>query len=366
MDNSKSKINVLYIITGLACGGAEVQLSTLTNSLNQDENIRVKVISIAAINEISSRFKNVDLEIIPINSLAGVLKLIKSALYFKPDIIHSHMIHSNIIGMILSLLCRCSCICTAHNTVEGGKLLLNLFYFLAWITKPYIYHVSSKGSDIYKKNFLLKNINIKQYINPIDFSSLQQKTSNLGDQNSVRKWVCVASLTKQKNHQRLLNSFKLYLASYPNDQLYIIGDGPERSFLESYAKSISLNDSVFFCGKKNNLGVILKEFDFFVLSSDWEGLPVALIEALYVGLPSLVTNCGDIEKVITNNKNGMIVDLNEADSIFHDYMLNMRKNNGSGYWDTVVFCQKSVEIFNIVNIKKYWIKKYFESINNEI
>ena len=119
-------MNVLFIITGLACGGAEKQLLDVCIYLKNNYGCNVKVISIASNNEIIDEFKlsQIDVQVLPMNGINAFVKLISSIKKFKPDVIHSHMIHANIALALISPFISCkNLFCTSHNIVEGGKII---------------------------------------------------------------------------------------------------------------------------------------------------------------------------------------------------------------------------------------------------
>lgn len=128
--------------------------------------------------------------------------------------------------------------------------------------------------------------------NPID----TEKITSLCDEESVQmedEYICMLGrLEHVKRIDIALSAFKIAkdkLGSIPN--LVIVGDGPERDRLEDLSRSMSLERSVIFAGKKANPYGILRHAMFFVLSSESEGFPNALIEALACGLPVITTDC---------------------------------------------------------------------------
>jgi glycosyltransferase involved in cell wall biosynthesis len=129
------------------------------------------------------------------------------------------------------------------------------------------------------------------------------------NRNLLKKRVItiVASLKDFKGHIYLLKAIRRVLEEMPDLELWIVGDGPLRPDLEKSAEALGIGDSVFFLGRKDNIGDILGETSVFALSSLREGLPVALVEALASGLPVIGTNAGGIPEVIKDKENGFVV-----------------------------------------------------------
>ncbi len=104
-----------------------------------------------------------------------------------------------------------------------------------------------------------------------------------------RHYVAVGRLAPQKNFALLLEAFARI--AKPDDTLRILGEGPERRALEAQAARLGIAGSVYMPGHVDPLDAWLAEADAFVLSSDYEGVPAVVIEALAAGLPIIATDC---------------------------------------------------------------------------
>ena len=92
-----------------------------------------------------------------------------------------------------------------------------------------------------------------------------------------------------------------------NFQIVIIGDGIERTYLESLITKYNLEENIILAGQIPEAAKYLKAFDIFVLPSIKEGLPYAILEAMAAGLPIVATNVGGISEMITDNESGLLV-----------------------------------------------------------
>ncbi len=119
--------------------------------------------------------------------------------------------------------------------------------------------------------------------------------------------ISVGRLTPEKDFPSLLHAFAILSASLPNVRLWILGDGPERESLRTLIQRLGLSDSVQMLGMRDDVGYWLAQADLFVLASVSEGLPVALLEALAVGLPAVVTNVGGMPEVLESSGAGIVV-----------------------------------------------------------
>ena len=114
----------------------------------------------------------------------------------------------------------------------------------------------------------------------------------------------------QKNQKLLINAFSDLAKDFPDYTLIIYGEGSLRNELENYIISKGLQSKVVLPGVKNNIQEYIKDASLFVLSSDYEGIPNALIEAMAIGLPCVSTDCspGGARELIADGENGTIVE----------------------------------------------------------
>ena len=111
----------------------------------------------------------------------------------------------------------------------------------------------------------------------------------------------------QKRQDLLIEAFKIIAADYPDYILEFIGDGPDMEKLK--AMSSDMADRILFPGVSENVQKDIREASVFVLSSDFEGIPNALMEAMSLGVPSISTDCrpGGAAEILTNGENGLLV-----------------------------------------------------------
>ena len=132
-----------------------------------------------------------------------------------------------------------------------------------------------------------------------------------------KRMVSVGRLEPQKNQMLLINAFAQIHKIYPEYTLDIYGEGSLRKSLQQRIDELGLRDTVFLRGYSADIYAILEESLLFVLSSDYEGLSNALIEAMAVGMPVISTDhpCGGAKVLIQNNENGILVPVNDESAI---------------------------------------------------
>jgi len=117
----------------------------------------------------------------------------------------------------------------------------------------------------------------------------------------------VANFRPQKDHVTLLKAFDLLLKTELKSELWIVGDGPTRPAIEKLTIELGLESSVRFLGTLLNPSEIFGKFDLFVLSTNYEGHPLVILEAMSFGLPIVATRISSITEIIFDGNNGMLV-----------------------------------------------------------
>lgn len=121
----------------------------------------------------------------------------------------------------------------------------------------------------------------------------------------------------QKNHHMLIEAMKIAIRKYPDLKLSIYGTGALEEQLNDYIYECGLRENVFIEGNALNVPNVLKRAEIFVLSSDFEGAPNALMEAMAMGVPSVSTDCpcGGPKMFFGNNENGLLVPVGDSQAM---------------------------------------------------
>ena len=125
----------------------------------------------------------------------------------------------------------------------------------------------------------------------------------------------VATLRPQKALDVLVRAFQRVCRQFPAAHLVVIGDGQERHSLEMLAASLGLERHVTFLGDRPDAVGLLAEFDVFALSSDFEGTPLALIEAMWASRAVVVTSVGGMPEMIVDGESGLLVPPGSPDAL---------------------------------------------------
>lgn len=130
------------------------------------------------------------------------------------------------------------------------------------------------------------------------------------------RFVMVGRLTKQKNYYLAINTMKDVIEEYSNIQLDIYGDGELRDELDELIANNRLNNNIRLMGWTTDTIETMKEYDAFMLTSDYEGMPNALMEAMGLGLPCIATDCKTgPRELIQNDVNGFLVNVDDQNEL---------------------------------------------------
>lgn len=125
----------------------------------------------------------------------------------------------------------------------------------------------------------------------------------------------VGNFTAKKDHANLLTAFEQVLALAPQSRLVMVGSGPLEAATHELAAQLGVTPAVVFAGKRSDVPELLSAFDVFTMSSKFEGLPIAMLEAMATGIPVVATSVGGIPEAITHEHTGLLVEPERSDQL---------------------------------------------------
>jgi len=309
-------MNLMFCIGGLSKGGAERVVCNLSNHLINDNDVSIVTTTVCkseyALDEKINVFSlddnsNIDNFIKRnVNRLKKLKRIINE---IKPDVILSFLPEPSY--RVLMLKPKAPVIVSVRNDpkVEYKNFVNRLIMKILYKRATGFVFQTNEAKEYFSKKIQDRSVVIA---NPVDDKFLDAKRSKAKD-----VIVTVGRLTPQKNHKLLIDSFSKVLKKYPNYELHIYGDGILKEELDEYIKISKLTKNVFLCGLTDDVVKALKNKKMFVLSSDYEGMPNALMEAMALGLPCISTDCpcGGPRELIKNNKNGILDPVNNCDAL---------------------------------------------------
>lgn len=177
--------------------------------------------------------------------------------------------------------------------------------------------------------------------------------SNLPLQLPTNNIISVARLFPQKNQAMLIKAFAKVSDKYPSWSLVVYGEGPERKSLEALINRLQLKDKIMLCGTSKDIIQEMRNSQIFALSSDYEGMSNAMIEAVCTGLPVVSTKVSGTDELVKEGENGYVVPIGDVDA-FANALDKLMSNNER----LQQFSLKSLELaenFRTDNIVKEWM-----------
>ncbi len=184
---------------------------------------------------------------------------------------------------------------------------------------------------IKKKKIFLENKLIKIEDPHINIRLFNKKKLELAPKDLLEDEyiICIGRLTKQKNFLFLIDSFQSVINIKPNIKLLIIGEGEERKNIENLIKKYNFQDKVYLYGYKKNIYHYLKNASCFLSVSLWEGPDLAMLDAAYLNIPIICSDCPSGRKEFINEgEAGYIFKLNDKKSLLKEFksFFNEEKN----------------------------------------
>jgi glycosyltransferase involved in cell wall biosynthesis len=232
------------------------------------------------------------------------------------DIAHLHNQLPLIYGTLAGRISRCTTIATRHGLGEGSGPQLWLRRQVARLVDTYV-AVSTQVADNSRAYGLAVEPKLTVIENGIDVGYHKPRPewrrevrAEFDLPENARVIGTVSRLADYKNVGLLLRSGLPHLND--STRLLIIGDGPERSALESLVAQHRQGQFVCFLGERADVPRLLNGIDLFALSSKTEGHPIAVIEAMATGLPVLATRVGGIPDMVEDGRTGFLAEVQEA------------------------------------------------------
>jgi glycosyltransferase involved in cell wall biosynthesis len=159
----------------------------------------------------------------------------------------------------------------------------------------------------FTRNFLLKHgieeSRIYPMINPPNKSRFR-----FSDVPKTFDVISVGRLVPVKHHEIMIRVISMVKGKYPNIKAGIVGDGPFKDELIKLAHGLGLKENMVFTGFQKDITYLYNSSRVFMLTSEREGFPNVVLEAMMCGLPCVVSNCGDIIDVVRNGNNSFVIE----------------------------------------------------------
>lgn len=240
----------------------------------------------------------------------------------RPDILHCHLIPSNIIAKPLGALLGVPVVINHDHTNDTRRAESRLLLALDRFSNRFASHIVAVSASC--RNFLITRESIPandvtlvpNAIDLLRFSPAvarrDQARLELGLPASARVVAGVGRLNPQKNFALFLDVAAQLAPRFPDLHFLLAGDGPEEKMLREKAAALGIADRVTFSGYVADTRLVYLAADVLLMPSRYEGLPMTLLEAMAMGLPVVASQLDGIAEVIGDGREGFLVPSDEA------------------------------------------------------
>ena len=328
-DNSQAVVvtahpRILQIASGDLWAGAEVQLFTLAKTLHERLGIPVSVVLLnhgrleRQLHEAGIRA--IVLDESKLNGFQILYQLVKIIRELSPDVIHTHRQKENLLGSVAAFISgRTASLRTSHGAPEHTppwwKIQKWLFHLLDWscgrFLQKRIIAVSDELAILLKNKYPDKKIHIiENGIDLQDVNQIREQPETASDRHSVSFRIAIAGrLVPAKRVDLFIQIARYMRDNYPDLQtsFHIFGDGPMHDQLVALSRALETEDIIHFEGHCDDILQKLKSIDALLMTSDHEGLPMVLLEAMAVYTPIIAHAVGGIPKLLDQGSSGILI-----------------------------------------------------------
>ena len=320
-------MRVLFLSTSMGMGGADKLLLTAAQEM-RSRGHEVLIASLTPLGPMGLEARSMG---IPTESLEmrrgfpdprGLVRMVHLTRSWRPDVVHSHMIHANLMARALRLLVPLpALISTIHNIYEGGPAWMAAYRLTNGLVDQMTI-VSQAAADRFVTESIIPKGLLRVLPNGLDITPFQNVPA--GARESLRRsmwldgefvWLAVGRFEEAKDYPNMLRAFAKVRELDDRAILLLVGHGSLQGEAESLSRDLGFASTVRFLGVRNDVPELMSAADGYVLSSAWEGMPIVLLEAAAAGLPIVATVAGGNHEVVSDELSGFLVPPRDSDAL---------------------------------------------------
>ncbi|PNY81864.1 glycosyltransferase [Deinococcus koreensis] len=332
-------MKILYVSTSMGLGGADMQVLSLARGMRRRGH-EVQILSFAPPGPVAqlAAQDGLDVQSLNIRGRAGLLRAVlgvaRASARVRPDVLHSHLVHANLLARLSRLLCPVpALISTGHSVREGGRWSLQAYRLtdgLCDLTTS----VSRLALQRYLDTRAAPAGKLRYVANGLDLAAFDRATCDRAphdrpahDQPAMSvdsgsdapstgragpfSWIAVGRFEEAKDYPTMLRAFAQASADWPGARLDIVGEGRGLEAARAQAQALGLAQRVRFLGARQDVPALLAGADGYLMASAWEGLPMVLLEAGAARLPVVSTAVGSVPDAVLHERSGLLVPPND-------------------------------------------------------
>jgi glycosyltransferase involved in cell wall biosynthesis len=312
-------MRLLFLSTTMGMGGADQQLLTMVEALRARGH-EVMIVSLTPLGPMGLEARQLGIATESLGMRRGVadprglVRLARRVRSWRPDVLHSHMVHANLLARAVRLIAPVpALVSTIHNVYDGGRLRMAAYRLTNGLVDQMTI-VSQVAADRYIAERIIPKELLRVFPNAVD--SERFRSVPPGTRESVRRslgidgqfaWLAVGRFEVAKDYPNMLHAFARVHERHPEALLLIVGRGSLQGETEALTRALGLASRVRFLGVRRDIPEVMSAADGYVMSSAWEGMPIVLLEAAASGLPIVATQVGGNPEVVRDEESGFLV-----------------------------------------------------------
>ena len=247
----------------------------------------------------------------------ALLRLARILRRWRPDVLHAHMVHANLLARLSRILTRTpTLISTIHNENEGGqwryiayRLTNRLSDVTTTVSRVALAEATRRGAAPAGAIILVPNgLGTTPYARDESARNRTRASLGLGDGFT---WLAVGRLAEAKGYPDMIAAFAQVLPEHPGATLLVAGVGPQEDTIRAAAQRAGVDGRVRLLGLRSDVDALMQAADGFVMTSHWEGLPMVLLEAGASSLPVVATDVGGSRDAVLDGTSGYLTPIAE-------------------------------------------------------
>jgi glycosyltransferase involved in cell wall biosynthesis len=318
------RLKIMQLVSSLTVGGAEQIVLTLADQIdNSHFETHVCSLSVVGQNGLAPEFQKLQIPLLSLNArhfydFDAWRQVRRYARQQQIDLIHTHLTDADVVGRFVGRSLGIPVLSTLHNMPHNYARQRRDRYWLQRLTArtlaTHLTAVSPKIRDLYIKQWRIPPTRINAIYNSVRMKPFLDVAPGLPAQREHEGPTItnVARFNPQKAQHVLLTAVPTVLEKFPQARLLLVGKGHLEQQLRQQAADLGISQQVIFTGVRHDIPAVLAQTDVFVLSSNWEGVPLSVIEAMAAARAVLVTDVGGNAELVEHGRSGLVVPANDA------------------------------------------------------